>query len=87
MRLIFGCLILVLSAGCTSIWNAGDLAAWVRDQAVKQGCERETIELEEWYITTADGNIWRGTCKDSTGNTKSFVINVGRVWKPSKSKS
>jgi hypothetical protein len=71
--------------GCSSIWNASDLAAWVRDRAVQQGCQRETITLEEWYTETAEGNVWRGTCCDGQGNAKSFGINVDSVWKPSKS--
>ena len=50
----------LLLSGCTSIWNASDLAVWVRDQAVDQGCQRETIELENWYAKTAEGNVWRG---------------------------
>ena len=69
--------------GCSQIWNAGDLAEWVRDRAEDQGCVRETIVLEEWYISTADGNVWRGTCRDAKDNPKSFGINVDSVWTPS----
>jgi hypothetical protein len=69
--------------GCSNIWNAGDLAAWVTDQAVEQGCQRETIELEEWYTETTEGNVWRGTCRDTRDNTKTFGIHVDRVWKSS----
>lgn len=72
--------------GCSNIWNAGDLAVWVKDRAVEQGCQRETIELEEWYTKTADGNVWRGTCRETQGNTKSFGINVETVWRPSQEK-
>ena len=60
----------LLLSGCAGIWNASDLVVWVRDQAVDQGCRRETIELEDWYTETAEGNVWRGTYVDS-------------VWKPS----
>ena len=74
---------LVLS-GCASIWNASDLVVWVQDQAVDQGCQRETIELDDWYTETAEGNVWRGTCKDPAGTSMSFGINVDSVWKPSK---
>ena len=38
--------------GCANIWNVGDLAIWVKDRAVAQGCQRKTIELEEWYTET-----------------------------------
>lgn len=77
-------LVLSLSA-CSSIWNAGDLADWVREGAVKQGCQRQTIQLDEWYTETAEGNVWRGTCRDAQGNPRSFGIDVDPVWKPSKS--
>lgn len=73
----------LLSTGCTSIWNAGDLAVWVKDQAVKEGCRRETIEQEEWYRKTDSGNVWYGTCRDGGNNPMSFGINVDSVWKPS----
>lgn len=69
--------------GCASIWNASDLAVWVKDRAVKEGCQRETIELEEWYSKTEDGNVWHGTCRDERNNPMSFGINVDSVWKPS----
>lgn len=36
--------------GCASIWNAGDLAVWVKDRAVEQGCQREAIALEDWML-------------------------------------
>lgn len=72
-------------AGCSPIWNASDLADWVRDRAVEQGCQRETIELDEWYTQTREGNVWRGTCRDTQNDTKSFGINVDPVWTPSKS--
>lgn len=76
-------LLAALLSGCPRIWNASDLVVWVQDQAVDRGCQRETIELEEWYTGTAEGNVWRGTCTDSTGSPKSFGINVDPVWKPS----
>lgn len=75
--------VLILSGCASSIWNAGDLAQWVRDQAVKQGCARETIVLEEWYTETEEGNVWHGTCSDSKGQERTFGINVDSVWKPS----
>jgi hypothetical protein len=76
--------VLILSGCASSIWNAGDLAHWVRDQAVKQGCERETIVLEEWYVQTDEGNVWRGTCNDTEDQERTFGINVDSVWKPSR---
>lgn len=84
LRSILFILILLVS-GCSDIWNAGDLAVWVQDRAVEQGCRRETIQLEEWYTETTEGNIWRGTCQNAQGNTKSFGINVDPVWTPSTS--
>jgi hypothetical protein len=78
-------LIVIFVTGCSSIWNASDLAVWVKERAVEQGCRRDTIELEEWYTETPEGNVWRGNCRDSLGNTKSFGINVDQVWKPSAS--
>jgi hypothetical protein len=75
----------LLMAACTNIWNSGDLAVWVRAQAVEQGCQRETIKLDEWYRAEAGGNVWHGACQDAAGNEQSFGINVDRVWKPSTS--
>jgi len=71
-------------SACSSIWNASDLAEWVKHRAVEQGCQRETIQLAEWYTETAEGNVWRGTCRDAHGSSKSFGIDVDPVWKPSK---
>lgn len=78
-----GILVAFWLIGCTNIWNAGDLALWVKDRAVEQGCQRETIVLDEWYTETDQGNVWRGTCRDARGNAKSFGIAVDSVWKPS----
>ena len=77
---------LTLSGCASSIWNAGDLAQGVRDQAVLEGCQRDTIVLEEWYTETDEGNVWRGNCKDIEGQQRNFGINVDSVWKPSQSK-
>ncbi len=75
---------LTLSGCASSIWNAGDLVQWVRNQAVLEGCQRDTIVLEEWYKQTDEGNTWRGTCKDTEGQHRDFGIHVDSVWKPSK---
>mgnify|MGYP001546943240 FL=1 len=77
----------LLVSACASIWNAGDLADWVRDRAVEQGCKRESIELDDWYSETPEGNVWRGTCRDVQGTAMPFGINVDAVWTPSKSTS
>ena len=77
-------LVALALSGCTEIWNASDLAAWVRNHAVVQGCRRETIELETWYTETAKGSVWRGTCLDEQGAGKAFGINVDGVWQPSR---
>ena len=74
---------LIMSGCASSIWNAGDLVRWVKDQAVEDGCKRDTIALEEWYTQTDKGNVWRGTCKGADGKKRTFAINVDSVWKPS----
>lgn len=75
----------LLLPGCSdAIWNAGDLAEWVRDRAEEQGCVRESIELEDWYREEPSGNNWHGVCTDAvTGNRKAFSIDVDPVWTPS----
>ena len=75
-------LILLLS-GCASIWNEGDVAVWVKDRAVAQGCQREAVEPDDWYEQTPEGNVWRGGCRDIGGNPKTFGINVDAVCTPS----
>lgn len=79
-----GIAVILLLSGCSGIWNAGDLVEWVKDRAVDQGCRRDSIELDEWYTATAEGNRWCGTCRDAFGNIKSLGIDVDPVWKPSK---
>ncbi|TXS90783.1 hypothetical protein FV139_17560 [Parahaliea maris] len=72
--------------GCMhEIWNAGDLADWVRQQAVKEGCKSDSIELEDWYRKTESGNVWHGTCRNGASETMAFTVNVDPVWKPSES--
>jgi hypothetical protein len=74
----------VLAGGCNEVWNASDLAVWVRDQAAEQGCERETVVLDEWYTEEPEGNVWHGSCRNrETGEEMRFGINVDSVWKPS----
>ncbi len=75
-------------SGCAQIWNAGDLIEWVKDQAVKEGCSRDSIQLEDWYRTETTGNVWHGTCKHrDDGRDLSVAIDVDPVWKPSASRS
>ena len=67
--------------GCNQIWNAGDLAEWVRVQAGDQGCDPATTELNEWVDATEDGNVWSGTCVNALSSASmSFGINVASVW-------
>ena len=75
----------VLATACMNdIWNASDLAEWVRDQAVEQGCERESIELEDWYTSENGRNNWHGQCLKQGGTEQmNFSINVDSVWTPS----
>lgn len=76
--------LLLLLTGCNQIWNAGDLEKWVEQQAVRQGCDPETVKLDEWYVETDQGNVWQGTCVNKeSGATMSLAINVDRVWTPS----
>ncbi len=75
----------LLLHGCMpSIWNASDLAEWVREQAVKRGCQNDSITLDDWYQETKSGNVWHGRCLDDTGETMTFAVNVDSVWTPSK---
>ena len=75
-------------SGCEKkIWNAGDLAEWVRNQAVKQGCQPGSIELAEWYTSEAGRNDWKGSCVKGEGEERiNFSINVDPVWTPSSDK-
>jgi len=80
-------LVIPLITACTNdIWNAGDLAEWVRDQAVVQGCERDSIELEDWYRSESGSNNWHGQClKQDGAGQLDFAVNVDSVWTPSSS--
>ena len=85
-HLTMACLLFAfLATACMNdIWNAGDLADWVRDQAVEEGCERESIELDEWYTSENGRNNWQGHCqKHQGGEQMKFSINVDSVWTPS----
>ena len=85
-RLVVTCLLFAfLSTACMNeIWNAGDLADWVRDRAVEEGCERESIELDDWYTSENGRNNWRGRClKQGGAEQMDFSINVDSVWTPS----
>ena len=66
------------------IWNAGDLADWVRDRAVEEGCARESIELDDWYTSEYGRNNWQGHClKPGSAELMEFSIYVDSVWTPS----
>ena len=85
-RLVVTCLLFAfLSTACMNeIWNAGDLADRVRDRAVEEGCERESIELDDWYTSENGRNNWRGRClKQGGAEQMDFSINVDSVWTPS----
>ena len=81
-------LAIAAGSGCEKqIWNAGDLAGWVRSRAVEQGCQRDSIELAEWYTSEAGKNDWHGVCvKGDSGERVDFSINVDSVWTPSSDK-
>lgn len=86
---VMPCLLLILSLAFTlqacmpSIWNAGDLVEWVREQAVQRGCQNDSIELEDWYRESESGNVWHGTCLNETGERMAFAVNIDSVWNPS----
>ena len=83
-RVVYVSALAALLSGCgPGIWNAGDLADWVREQAEKQGCERDSIQLEDWYAEEGGSNVWRGRCTGPDGQPMSFGIDVDPVWKPS----
>lgn len=88
-RFVLLILAALLGSCSKSIWNAGDLAEWVKDQVVEEhNCQRDSIELEEWYRSEADGNVWHGHFLDpKSGEEKPFGINVDSVWKPSSSEN
>ena len=74
----------LLVNGCADIWNAGDLQKWVHKQAVKTGCEPDSIVLDDWYTPENGHNIWYGTCNDKkSGDQTQLRIGVDKVWKPS----
>ncbi len=82
--LLTAVLVTALPACSNDIWNAGDLANWVRDRAVEQGCERDSIELEDWYREESGKNNWHGSCKKSCSDERMHLgVNVDPVWKTS----
>jgi hypothetical protein len=80
LGLLAGCFL----AGCSGIWNAGDLAEWVRSQAIEAGCAPESIALDDWYTPRDGVNVWLGECvSQETGETIRLEIGVDRIWTPS----
>ena len=71
-------------SGCTQISECGDLARWATQEAVDSGCVPDTIELNDWYSATAEGNVWFGECVDAqSGDMVELAIDVDCVWTPS----
>jgi len=69
---------------CTNMWNSGDLQKWVYKQAVKSGCEPDSVVLDDWYTPENGHNIWRGSCNNQkSGAPMQLQIGVDKVWKPS----
>ena len=82
----FSATTVLLLAACGGIWNAGDLHQWVEKQAIREGCEPGSIELDDWYSETREGNIWRGVCRDANSAEQiKLAISVDKVWTPSQS--
>ena len=78
----------LLLAGCNGIWNGADLENWVHKQAVKAGCEPDSIALADWYVPQNGENVWRGECVDQeTGEVMELAIGVDKVWRPSEGES
>jgi len=77
-------LTILLSACGADIWNAGDLQKWVHKQAVKSGCDSESVVLDEWYTEREGKKVWLGTCTNGeTGESMKLEIGVDEVWTPS----
>lgn len=77
--------LLTLNA-CTSIWNSGDLRKWVLNEALKSGCQSDSIVLDEWYTEENGKNIWHGHCLNADSKQKmDLSVGVDNVWKPSQS--
>ncbi len=75
-------------SGCSgaNIWNSGDLEKWVRSEAVKSGCEEQSVKLADWYVNEDGKNNWKGSCNNAESGAATIIsINVDKVWKPSES--
>lgn len=85
MKSVFVLPLAMLSlTGCGQIWNAGDLAQWVRKQAIEAGCAPESIELAEWYVNRDGKNLWPVSCRSARDDTSmTLEIGVDEVWTPS----
>ncbi len=77
-------LTLLLASCGNNISNAGDLAKWVRNEAVKKGCDRASLQLADWYVAKNGENVWPVECAHrQTGEAMKFDVGVDKVWKPS----
>lgn len=87
IHILIGMVMFLLLNACTTrdrIWNASDLEAWVREQAVEQGYRKDSIELDEWYREVGDQLVWHGEgVETASGKKSSFGIRVDEVWSPS----
>jgi len=84
LALVVAVIAVALPACSNDIWNVSDLADWVRDRAVEDGCERDSIELEDWCREKSGKYYWHGSRNRRDGGERMpFAINVDPVWKPS----
>lgn len=73
----------LLLTGCGhDIWNAGDLVKWVRNEAVKNGCDPASVQLADWYVAKNRQNVWPVECTHrQTEESMKFYVGVNKVWK------
>ena len=77
--------LLMLNACGANIWNGSDLEKWVHKEAIKSGCDPNSIVLDEWYTGVMGKNIWYGHCNHSeSGKPMKIEVGVDKVWTPSK---
>lgn len=84
-KIVTAAVLTILLYGCGQVWNGADLQAWVVQRALEQGCNSETLLLDEWYTQESEKLIWYGQCtNDKTGEEVKLAIPVDSVWSPSK---
>ena len=84
---LIGLILSFLMLSCSTrdkIWNASDLEIWVREQAVEEGYQKESIQLDDWYKKEDSRLVWHGEgIETASGKKSSFGIRVDEIWTPS----